>query len=78
MAGTAAELPEPTVLAHAKRRLFPEGDDEAVDGAVLTYPNRLSALLFMMARSVNERTDVGNEDPTYDSTPPEDTSRTRG
>lgn len=55
------------VCRRAERRVvaLANADDEAVDGTVLTYLNRLSDLLFTMARVVNERTGVGNEHPDY-------------
>lgn len=55
------------VCRRAERRVvaLANADDEEIDETVLTYLNRLSDLLFTMARVVNERTGVGSEHPDY-------------
>jgi cob(I)alamin adenosyltransferase len=47
-----------TVCRRAERRTVSLGQDEAVSAAALQYLNRLSDLLFVMARSVNARQGV--------------------
>jgi cob(I)alamin adenosyltransferase len=46
-----------TVCRRAERRIVSLGAD-AVDGVVVTYVNRLSDLLFVMARAVNDRAGI--------------------
>jgi cob(I)alamin adenosyltransferase len=55
-AGAALHLAR-TICRRAERRIVSLGPD-AVEPALLTYVNRLSDLLFVMARSVNHRVGV--------------------
>jgi cob(I)alamin adenosyltransferase len=56
--GSAALHLSRTVCRRAERTVAPLVRDATVDGAVLRYLNRLSDLLFMMARAVNQRAGV--------------------
>ena len=47
-----------TVARRAERRVVALAEHEAVNGATIVYLNRLSDLLFIMARAVNRRTGV--------------------
>ncbi|MFB6080464.1 MAG: cob(I)yrinic acid a,c-diamide adenosyltransferase [Haloferacaceae archaeon] len=54
-----------TVVRRAERRAVALADAEAVNDRALVYLNRLSDLLFTLARLVNRREDVPEERPTY-------------
>lgn len=53
------------VCRRAERRTVELADTEAINGHVLTYLNRLSDALFVLARVVNQREGVPEENPTY-------------
>lgn len=50
-----------TVCRRAERRVVGLQEHVGVDGSVVTYLNRLSDLLFVMAREANRRAGVGDE-----------------
>ena len=56
--GSAALHLARTVCRRAERTVVPLVRDGTVDGAVMRFLNRLSDLLFMMARAVNHRAGV--------------------
>ena len=53
------------VCRRAERRTVTLAEEEAVNEHVVTYLNRLSDALFVLARVVNEREGVSEENPTY-------------
>jgi cob(I)alamin adenosyltransferase len=53
------------VCRRAERRAVALAREETVNGRALTYLNRLSDALFVMARAVNHREDVPEESPSY-------------
>jgi len=53
-----------SVVRRAERRVVELGDEEPT-GRVVDYLNRLSDLLFVLARTVNSRAGVEEESPTY-------------
>lgn len=54
-----------TVCRRAERRVIDLAEREPVADAAVTYLNRLSDLLFVLARVRNARDDVEEESPTY-------------
>jgi len=54
-----------TVVRRAERRIVALEDEEGDTGEVQNYLNRLSDLLFVMARVANAREDVEEKSPTY-------------
>ncbi len=56
-AGAALHMAR-TVCRRAERRLVALADSESIEGAGIIYLNRLSDLLFVLARSVNQRAGV--------------------
>jgi cob(I)alamin adenosyltransferase len=54
-----------TVCRRAERRTVALADQEDINENVRTYLNRLSDALFVLARVVNQRDDVPEENPTY-------------
>ena len=54
-----------TVARRAERRVVALDEEEGDTGEVKDYLNRLSDLLFVMARVVNAREDVEEKSPTY-------------
>lgn len=54
-----------TVCRRAERRVVALSDAESVSDPLRTYLNRLSDLLFVLARVVNAREEVPEEQPTY-------------
>ena len=54
-----------TVVRRAERRVVALDEDEGDTGEVQDYLNRLSDLLFVLARVVNAREGVEEESPTY-------------
>jgi cob(I)alamin adenosyltransferase len=57
-AGSAALHLARTVCRRAERKVVPLVRDQSLDGAVVQFLNRLSDLLFVMARAVNHRAGV--------------------
>jgi cob(I)alamin adenosyltransferase len=53
------------VVRRAERRAVELADAEAVNGEAVVYLNRLSDLLFTLARLVNRRESVPEDRPTY-------------
>ncbi|MFB6170031.1 MAG: cob(I)yrinic acid a,c-diamide adenosyltransferase [Haloarculaceae archaeon] len=53
------------VCRRAERRAVALAEEEDVNAAAVTYLNRLSDALFVIARVVNEREGVVEESPTY-------------
>ncbi|WP_225334747.1 cob(I)yrinic acid a,c-diamide adenosyltransferase [Halomicrobium urmianum] len=53
------------VCRRAERRAVSFAAEESANGAAITYLNRLSDLLFTLARLVNEREGVPEENPEY-------------
>ncbi|WP_226010364.1 cob(I)yrinic acid a,c-diamide adenosyltransferase [Halomicrobium salinisoli] len=53
------------VCRRAERRAVSFAAEEPANGAAITYLNRLSDLLFTLARLVNEREGVPEENPEY-------------
>jgi cob(I)alamin adenosyltransferase len=53
------------VCRRAERRAVDFASQEGANEAAMVYLNRLSDLLFVMARLVNQRTGVEEENPTY-------------
>ena len=53
------------VCRRAERRTVALASEETVDGATIRYLNRLSDLLFTLARLVNGRDGIHEERPTY-------------
>jgi cob(I)alamin adenosyltransferase len=53
------------VCRRAERRSVALAAEENINDAVIQYLNRLSDALFVLARVVNERDDVPEENPTY-------------
>ena len=53
------------VCRRAERRAVSLADAEAVNQYAVVYLNRLSDLLFTLARAVNARDDITEENPTY-------------
>ena len=54
-----------TVCRRAERRTVALADQEDINENVRTYLNRLSDALFVLARVINQRDDVPEENPTY-------------
>ena len=54
-----------TVCRRAERRTVALADQEDINENVRTYLNRLSDALFVLARVVNQRDNVPEENPTY-------------
>ena len=54
-----------TVCRRAERRVVKLTQREPVNSVIQTYLNRLSDLLFVLARVVNDRNGVVEESPTY-------------
>ena len=54
-----------TVCRRAERRAVALGEEEAINEHVITYLNRLSDALFVLARVVNQREGIDEENPTY-------------
>jgi cob(I)alamin adenosyltransferase len=54
-----------TVVRRAERRTVELAESEPINGAVVTYLNRLSDLLFTLGRVANARDDEPEESPTY-------------
>ncbi|MFB6104472.1 MAG: cob(I)yrinic acid a,c-diamide adenosyltransferase [Halobacteriaceae archaeon] len=54
-----------TVCRRAERRIVALAAEDEVDETVQVYVNRLSDLLFAVARLANQREDVPEESPTY-------------
>ncbi len=54
-----------TVVRRAERKAVDLASNEAVNEPAITYLNRLSDLLFVMARVVNDRNGVTEHAPTY-------------
>lgn len=54
-----------TVVRRAERRVVALDEEEGDTGEVKDYLNRLSDLLFVLARVVNSRAGVEEESPTY-------------
>ena len=54
-----------TVCRRAERQVAALAESGDVSGAVLTYLNRLSDLLYVQARAANRRDDVPERNPTY-------------
>lgn len=54
-----------TVCRRAERRVVALADGESVSPVLLTYLNRLSDLLFVLARVVNEREGIPEQRPEY-------------
>ena len=61
--GAAALHLARTIARRAERRVVALAEEEAVNPEALRYLNRLSDLLFVLARTVNRRT--GTEEPTW-------------
>jgi cob(I)alamin adenosyltransferase len=53
------------VCRRAERRAVALAADEPINDSAVVYLNRLSDLLFVLARAVNDREDVPEENPTY-------------
>ncbi|WP_152040745.1 cob(I)yrinic acid a,c-diamide adenosyltransferase [Salinigranum salinum] len=53
------------VCRRAERRAVYLANEEEINGEAITYLNRLSDLLFVLARLVNARDGVPEENPTY-------------
>jgi cob(I)alamin adenosyltransferase len=53
------------VVRRAERRAVALAADESVNEAAITYLNRLSDALFVLARVVNKREGIREEPPTY-------------
>jgi cob(I)alamin adenosyltransferase len=53
------------VCRRAERRAVYLANEEEINGEAVTYLNRLSDLLFVLARLVNARDGVPEENPTY-------------
>jgi cob(I)alamin adenosyltransferase len=53
------------VCRRAERRAVYLANEEEINGETVTYLNRLSDLLFVLARLVNARDGVPEENPTY-------------
>ncbi|MFB6198942.1 MAG: cob(I)yrinic acid a,c-diamide adenosyltransferase [Halobacteriaceae archaeon] len=54
-----------TVCRRAERRIVSLATEEDVNGLIISYANRLSDLLFVLARTVNAREGVEEESPEY-------------
>ena len=54
-----------TVCRRAERRVVALAESDAVSNTVTSYLNRLSDLLFVLARVVNNRDGVEEREPTY-------------
>jgi cob(I)alamin adenosyltransferase len=54
-----------SVCRRAERRAVALADEAEINGTALEYLNRLSDLLFVLARVVNHREDVTEDNPTY-------------
>jgi len=54
-----------SVCRRAERRAVALADEAEINDAALEYLNRLSDLLFVLARVVNHREDVPEDNPTY-------------
>ncbi len=54
-----------TVCRRAERRVIRLNDAEPISGALLAYINRLSDLLFVLARVTNAREGITEERPSY-------------
>ncbi len=53
------------VTRRAERRAVALGDEEPINGTAIAYLNRLSDALFVIARAVNKRDGVREENPEY-------------
>ncbi len=54
------------VCRRAERTVVRAAESEQVDGSVIRYVNRLSDLLFVLARSVNHRREEPERSPSYE------------
>lgn len=54
-----------TICRRAERRAVQAAENHVISGGVIKYLNRLSDLLFVMARTVNHRNDQSEKEPDY-------------